>query len=86
MMNDNVIFLMDKVRKMLEEYVVVMTRTYDESVYDKYMESFIELSVYMREVYHEISKSDIYKIRECNDSEINKEYLIFRGMYNKLEH
>lgn len=85
-MNDKVIWLMNNIRTILGEYVVVMTDTYDEGLYDKYMESFIELSVYMREVWHEICKRNVSMIRECSDSDVTNEYLVFREMYDKLEH
>lgn len=85
-MNDKVILLMNNIRTILGEYVVVMTDTYDEGLYDKYMESFIELSVYMREIYHENDSFNVSDVEVCDECKIEEEYLLFREMYDKLEH
>lgn len=83
-MDNNKSELMNEVKGILLEYVKVMENTYSEEIYDKYMESFIELAVYMREVYHENDSSS--DMEGCSDSRIEEEYLIIKQRYDKLEH
>lgn len=75
---------MEELKGILIEYVKVMEETYSEEIYDKYMESFIELAVYMREVYYE---NDYFSDAiGCSDRMIEEEYLIMKQKYDKLEH
>lgn len=85
-MDNNKIELMNEVKAILLEYVKVMGNTYSEEIYDKYMESFIELAVYMREIYHENDFLNVSDMEVCDDCKIEEEYLLFREMYDKLEH
>lgn len=73
---------MKELKGILIEYVKVMERTYSEEIYDKYMESFIELAVYMREVCHENDSSS--DMEECSDSRIEEEYLIMKQKYDGI--
>ena len=73
---------MEELKGMLIEYVKVMEGTYSEEIYDKYMESFIELAVYMREVYYE---NDYFSdVMECSDRMIEEEYLIMKQKYDEI--
>lgn len=83
-MSNNKIELMKELKEILLEYVKVMEETYSEEIYDKYMESFIELAVYMREVYYE---NDYFSdVMECSDRMIEEEYLLLKQKYDKIEH
>lgn len=83
-MSNNKSELMEELKGILIEYVKVMEETYSEEIYDKYMESFIELAVYMREVYYE---NDYFSDAiGCSDRMIEEEYLIMKQKYDKLEH
>ena len=46
-MSNNKSELMEELKGILIEYVKVMEETYSEEIYDKYMESFIEIAVYI---------------------------------------
>ena len=81
-MDNNKSELMDEVKGILQEYVKVMEGTYSEEIYDKYMESFIELAVYMREVCHENDYSS--DVMECSDRMIEEEYLIIKQKYDEI--
>ena len=83
-MSNNKSELMEELKGILIEYVKVMEETYSEEIYDKYMESFIELAVYMREVYYE--NDYISDVMECSDRVIEEEYLLLKQKYDKLEH
>ena len=73
---------MEELKGILIEYVKVMEGTYSEEIYDKYMESFIELAVYMREVYYE---NDYFSdVMECSDRMIEEEYLIMKQKYDEI--
>ena len=73
---------MKELKGILIEYVKVMEETYSEEIYDKYMESFIELAVYMREVYYE---NDYFSdVMECSDRMIEEEYLIMKQKYDEI--
>lgn len=81
-MSNNKSELMEELKGMLIEYVKVMEGTYSEEIYDKYMESFIELAVYMREVYYE---NDYFSdVMECSDRMIEEEYLIMKQKYDEI--
>lgn len=81
-MDNNKSELMDEVKGILIKYVKVMERTYSEEIYDKYMESFIELAVYMREVYYE---NDYFSDAiGCSDRMIEEEYLIMKQKYDEI--
>lgn len=73
---------MKELKGILIEYVKVMEETYSEEIYDKYMESFIELAVYMREVYYE---NDYFSdVMGCSDRMIEEEYLIMKQKYDEI--
>ena len=81
-MSNNKSELMEELKGILIEYVKVMEGTYSEEIYDKYMESFIELAVYMREVYYETDYfSDAIG---CSDRMIEEEYLIMKQKYDEI--
>lgn len=81
-MDNNKSELMEELKGILIEYVKVMERTYSEEIYDKYMESFIELAVYMREVYYE---NDYFSDAiGCSDRMIEEEYLIMKQKYDGI--
>ena len=81
-MDNNKSELMDEVKGILIKYVKVMEETYSEEIYDKYMESFIELAVYMREVYYE---NDYFSDAiGCSDRMIEEEYLIMKQKYDEI--
>lgn len=81
-MSNNKSELMEELKGILIEYVKVMERTYSEEIYDKYMESFIELAVYMREVYYE---NDYFSdVMGCSDRMIEEEYLIMKQKYDEI--
>lgn len=81
-MSNNKSELMEELKGILIKYVKVMEETYSEEIYDKYMESFIELAVYMREVYHENDSSS--DMEGCIDSRIEEEYLIMKQRYDEI--
>lgn len=73
---------MEELKGILIKYVKVMEETYSEDIYDKYMESFIELAVYMREVYYE---NDYFSdVMGCSDRMIEEEYLIMKQKYDEI--
>lgn len=81
-MDNNKSELMKELKEILIEYVKVMEGTYSEEIYDKYMESFIELAVYMREVYYE---NDYFSdVMECSDRMIEEEYLLLKQRYDEI--
>lgn len=81
-MSNNKSELMEELKGILIEYVKVMEETYSEEIYDKYMESFIELAVYMREVYYE---NDYFSDAiGCSDRMIEEEYLIMKQKYDEI--
>lgn len=81
-MSNNKSELMEELKGILIEYVKVMEETYSEEIYDKYMESFIELAVYMREVYYE---NDYFSdVMGCSDRMIEEEYLIMKQKYDEI--
>lgn len=81
-MSNNKSELMEELKGILIEYVKVMEGTYSEEIYDKYMESFIELAVYMREVYYE---NDYFSDAiGCSDRMIEEEYLIMKQKYDEI--
>lgn len=81
-MDNNKSELMKELKGILIKYVKVMEETYSEEIYDKYMESFIELAVYMREVYYE---NDYFSDAiGCSDRMIEEEYLIMKQKYDEI--
>lgn len=81
-MDNNKSELMKELKGILIKYVKVMEETYSEEIYDKYMESFIELAVYMREVYYE---NDYFSdVMGCSDRMIEEEYLIMKQKYDEI--
>lgn len=81
-MDNNKSELMEELKGILIKYVKVMEETYSEEIYDKYMESFIELAVYMREVYYE---NDYFSDAiGCSDRMIEEEYLIMKQKYDEI--
>lgn len=81
-MSNNKSELMEELKGILIKYVKVMEETYSEEIYDKYMESFIELAVYMREVYYE---NDYFSDAiGCSDRMIEEEYLIMKQKYDEI--
>lgn len=81
-MSNNKSELMEELKGILIKYVKVMEETYSEDIYDKYMESFIELAVYMREVYYE---NDYFSdVMGCSDRMIEEEYLIMKQKYDEI--
>lgn len=81
-MDNNKSELMEELKGILIEYVKVMEETYSEEIYDKYMENFIELAVYMREVYYENDYSS--DAIGCSDRMIEEEYLIIKQKYDEI--
>lgn len=81
-MDNNKSELMKELKGILIKYVKVMEETYSEEIYDKYMESFIELAVYMREVYYENDYSS--DVMGCSDRMIEEEYLIMKQKYDEI--
>lgn len=82
---DYITWLLNILKEMEKNYVIMMSEASNEKLYDKYMECFIEMAVLQREVYEEMFRHGWYQVEAMEEEKIQEKKVMLERMYNELE-